>query len=712
MYNSVVTLKEEEAMKKLAKILLSVWLMTLLANMPVWPGSALAENEAEWTVLFYMCGTDLESKYGYATENLTDISKCKGPQLINDGWLEGTIDTSKLDISKLFEQIRGNSVNVLIETGGCKQWHAEALGMDISNSELQRWRYRYSQGNKKPGSFTLEQTLPGNNMGEPDTLSDFIRWSAENYPAKKYALVLWDHGGGSKTGLFIDELYQDGIMRLNELGDALRDGGVHFETVLFDACMMANLETAYAIHDYANWMVASEELVAGKGTAIDAWLQQLILMPKCDGERLGRWICDMTQIKYANQDNESAQQLMTWSVIDLSKIERAAFYFDHLFLGLCLAYQLSPNDLVTFAKSTFHAEHYGSGGENMVDLSGVFYSSSDNTALGREARWQMLEALMDVVAYSVRGSGRAAARGLSFCYATDFSPAELDIYADNCPSPYYLALLDAISPWTAPDWIYEKVKRMPEMDTIDVYKLKANHVVMEDGTPGFYLDAGNDINLGTVRFSLYYKNEATGQIVSLGTAPIYIENVDNSQKIYHIPGLRVWPAIDGELCEIDAVSISFNDDYNTLYNIPIQIDSDIWNLRCGFLYANYSFVVYGLWEGYDSDSTMFNRNVRELAQMAGREYSLLYKIDNSGRDGKTAYVNGTPKTLYRKMAVDIEPLPVGTYYVEYTIYDVFMRPMKMERVELNWDGKRMTIPEGAWQGQETLSVRDYYESGR
>ena len=34
------------------------------------------------------------------------------------------------------------------------------------------------------------------NMGNPSTLVDFVNWGMANNPAQKYALVLWDHGGG------------------------------------------------------------------------------------------------------------------------------------------------------------------------------------------------------------------------------------------------------------------------------------------------------------------------------------------------------------------------------------------------------------------------------------------------------------------------------------------------------------------------------------
>ena len=42
------------------------------------PASGTAE-EAEWIVMLYMCGSDLESRYGYATGNLEEISKCELP---------------------------------------------------------------------------------------------------------------------------------------------------------------------------------------------------------------------------------------------------------------------------------------------------------------------------------------------------------------------------------------------------------------------------------------------------------------------------------------------------------------------------------------------------------------------------------------------------------------------------------------------------------
>ncbi len=146
------------------------------------------------------------------------------------------------DIHISDDVIPSRPVNVLVETGGAREWHARDLGMDIDAGSLQRWRYCLENNpDGEEAGFVLEETLPLASVSRPETLADFIRWGTQAYSAQKYMLVLWGHGGGSKTGIFIDELFDGDVMHLDELEQALTGGGTHFEAVLFDACMMANV---------------------------------------------------------------------------------------------------------------------------------------------------------------------------------------------------------------------------------------------------------------------------------------------------------------------------------------------------------------------------------------------------------------------------------------------------------------------------------------
>ena len=656
---------------------------------------------AAWTVMFYLCGSDLESKYGYATGNLEEIAQCE-----HHNSILGEIAREYGDKVDDTDVRQPGHVNVLIQTGGSKTWHAgEELNMEIAPDRLQRWYYdadvTKSSSDKPGGSFLLEEELPLASMSDPGTLSDFISWSAEEYPAEKYALVLWDHGGGAK-GIFVDELFDGDMMALDELHEALNSADVPLEAVLFDACLMANLETACAVADSARWMCASEEVVAGKGTAIGDWLQRLYYMPECDGERLCRWICDMTQMKYGNDDDEQSQQLMTWSVIDLTQIDRVEDAFDRFFAAVGQVYARYPKLMSLYAQRIISAEGFGLWADNLWDLAGVFYDTEMSSAVDLDIQRDMLDALTDAVTYNVRGMGRSAARGLSFCYAVDFDVEELEAYSRACPSPHYLAFLDAISPWTAPDWVYESARRLPEIDTIEEYQVAVEKHVQENGTPSFSFVDGNLSGVSAVRFQLFRPDEDTGQTVCLGTLPAYD---DEGEFIVDSP---VWPSIEGVLCNAEVTSMGGTDVTAFLFNVPIQIGTEVGYLRCGYDLAVGDYVVYGLWEGFDSDSSQFNRNVKPLSQMAGQQYRMMYPVDGV-EDGDTRYESSQKLTMYRSLKLEDIPLPAGKYYLQFVVYDLFMRPMELERIELDWDGEELYFSENmVWAGTEKLNVADSY----
>ena len=671
-----------------------IWIILLL--LLLWAVPVKAEEPAEWTVMFYLCGSDLESKHGFASGNLGEIMGCYPYAVLRNAasFDEEVLDTSSVD------------VNVVIQTGGSREWHAQDLGMEIDPGALQRWHYHPTENLSlyEENTFDLEAELPLASMADPETLTDFIRWSAEKYPAKKYALVLWDHGGGSKTGIFIDELFDGDTLYLDELHDALAAGGVDFEAVLFDACLMANLETAYAIQDHARWMIASEEVVAGKGTAIGDWLQQLYYASQWDGKRLGRWICDMTLVKYANEADEQTQDTLTWSVIDLSKTRRVAKAFDRFMELAGLGFSNEPFQMMANASIMNSAFEFGLGDDSMRDLAGIFYNSALPFVLEKDLYQDMMDGLTEAVVYNVRGNGRSSAGGLSFCYAADFSAAELDIYARNCPSPHYLAFLDAIHPeWTAPDWVYEQAERLPSIQEIPEYEMKMDKVFTEGGMPAIGKMWDTSFNLRYVYADLYWLNPKTGRVVQLGTTVTspYVDGDFN--MVFAFDGFGVWPAIEGVHC--NAMFVSEGLIYSQMYNIPVQIGTDNFLLRCGFDASNEEpLTVYGLWEGYDSDSSVFNRNVVQLSQIAGQEFRLLYPIDGTGENGKTRYETSDPLTMYRSLQITAEPLDPGTYYLDYWVEDLFMRRLDMERVEVYWDGENVTTVTVDWSGTTTLQL--------
>ena len=118
-----------------------------------------------WTVFVYLCGSDLETKGGAATRDLAEMVGASGSE----------------------------NVSFVVETGGAKKWQS-----DVGSKRLSRYLIQ-------DGSIMEVDVQKDRDMGDPNTLADFLTWGIKNYPAEHMGVILWDHGGGSITGVCFDE---------------------------------------------------------------------------------------------------------------------------------------------------------------------------------------------------------------------------------------------------------------------------------------------------------------------------------------------------------------------------------------------------------------------------------------------------------------------------------------------------------------------------
>lgn len=231
-----------------------------------------------YTIMIYMNGSDLESEEGAATHNLN--------QALNSG-------------------LKPDYANVIVFTGGTYRWQNDV----IPDSECALWEVSAGE--------LIEIARIGNlNMGDAGTLSSFIDFCMGNFPAEKYGLIMWDHGGGSIAGYGHDEKFNDGSLTLLELNyafetSALSDTGLEF--IGFDSCLMATVEMAVVASDYARWMIASEDLTPGNGWDY-GFLASLNDNPFAGGDDLGREIADSFMEYYDDMPDED----LNISVIDLN----------------------------------------------------------------------------------------------------------------------------------------------------------------------------------------------------------------------------------------------------------------------------------------------------------------------------------------------------------------------------------------------------------
>jgi len=209
-------------------------------------------------------------------------------------------------------------VNLVVEMGRPQQHHTTDFG-----AWSKTLRFHIQKG-EQPTEAAAIADLGATNMGDAKTLREFVRWGRETYPAKRTMLVIWNHGQGwrkeeipegarpsrpqSSGGGFRsvsndddtgDQLFNRAIQ--DELTSLL--AGEQLDVIAFDACLMAMVETAYALRGVAKVMVASEELEPGAGWYYDSWLQPLVAKRgDVDALGLGRLLVEGMRASYGDTD--------------------------------------------------------------------------------------------------------------------------------------------------------------------------------------------------------------------------------------------------------------------------------------------------------------------------------------------------------------------------------------------------------------------------
>lgn len=193
------------------------------------------------------------------------------------------------------------------------------------------------------------------NMADPAVLEEFIEISCLDFRAEKYALILWDHGGGWRGLCWDDSSFdEDGevdYLTMAELRDAM-DGAYEttqevMDVVGFDLCLMAMPEVAYQVRDYADYVVFSEETVPGFGFPYDAIANHLVANPSVDGKGLSCMIVEDYAAYYASISGYVDVTISAFDMACMDELKDAVDYLGaELLLGLRAYMNQIQRDLI------------------------------------------------------------------------------------------------------------------------------------------------------------------------------------------------------------------------------------------------------------------------------------------------------------------------------------------------------------------------------
>jgi len=266
-------------------------------------------------------------------------------------------------------------VNIVVEMGRPKQHYSDKYGAWSKNL-----RFHITKG-QEPTEADALTDLGDVNMGDPKSLVDFVAWGRETYPAKRTMLIIWNHGQGwrlpppghpkAATGQLAggfryvssdddtgDKLYNRAIQ--DSLTELL--AGQRLDIIAFDACLMAMVETAYALRGVARVMVGSEELEPGQGWDYGRWLKPLIdAKGALTAEQLS------CQLVRAMADQYGDLVETTLSAVALDRLPDLATSISK-FATTALPF-ITPMHIGAFRTARHNCTNYGSGyGLQSIDL--------------------------------------------------------------------------------------------------------------------------------------------------------------------------------------------------------------------------------------------------------------------------------------------------------------------------------------------------------
>ena len=292
------------------------------------------DDHGTYTIMVYMVGSDLESQGQFASGDIIEM-------------LESGVDLAK--------------TNIVLCTGGAQQW-----GIGLPNNETIITQIVDEDG--KVGLTPVGSFGESVNMGESDTLSTFLDYGYENYKTDHYALICWDHGGGPVRGYGNDELYGYDSLEFAEMKKAMEDSPFSDSNKLdwigFDACLMASVEIADLFSDYADYLIASEEVEPGCG-----WDYSFlsVLNETSGSKKIAKSIIDSYEAYILGHSDALYCPDITLSCMDLNEISTVTQAMDGLFS--CMNDGLGQGDYQKLSQLRSDTKAISKGSElDLVDL--------------------------------------------------------------------------------------------------------------------------------------------------------------------------------------------------------------------------------------------------------------------------------------------------------------------------------------------------------
>jgi len=360
---------------------------------------------AKWTVLIY----------GHADHSLTSAMRSDLLEMEQAGSNADLNIVIQLDINSKDRRTKFWKFKYNIDPKKYKGVKRLLIGEDTDG--------KYARFNSK----ILESLPEENNMDDPAVLQDFIEWGMAKYPAERYGLVLWNHGGqflgygGDTQEGTLDNPMGMTTGQLNKsITQALATGGQSkMDFIGFDTCLMGGAEVLGDFNTLCDVFFACPELDYGDGWDYAATLSFLRANPDVGIKAFGR-----EEVGFWNSHHSEAMDKThkVHAAYDMAKYDAFALSFKSFAEQLKLYGEAGGEEVPKLrAEATHYSVSQPSEAKSRThfidlgDFAGKVATAPVNADL-KKASLNLVQTIDDMVLAKATGSKRTHVSALSIAY--------------------------------------------------------------------------------------------------------------------------------------------------------------------------------------------------------------------------------------------------------------------------------------------------------
>lgn len=569
------------------------------------------------------------------------------------------------EIMDVFRQAEiPENVTFVVQPGGATAW----ADVQVNPNRTRRFV-------KKDKELVEVYDAPVTNMGESETLTDFLKFCKEKYPADHTMVILTDHGG-AMNGFGWESIYGDDCLTLKELTEGfdnaygLNEKNPPVDILYFNACLMSNTDVINAMRGVTKYMIAGEEVGLSVSKYYGTLCEKLCENPNMNAMQLGKTLIDC-YVKELTTNGAilGAPQQTGMCLLDMSTATKVHDAYAKLARKLLLDVADNPRLLAKLSRNVSESISFAEDSYKRYNVTDLWLWINGLSTTYKDETEEIQDLIDEAVLYKRADGYIQDAHGISVYfpnYIEDLPSLRVALkyidsisYSDDISALYYYKLAGCLNEKYT-DYCKNNGIKVPETIDYNAMGILRNSkltAIDENGNVKARIYKSVYPILSDVRYELSKVDEYNNTVTCYGE-DAFVGAGENSDVVTAFEG--EWVNIGGTPLHVDVIN-SYRD--YVIYESPVIYKDYEYRLILQCKINNEDgadeFTILGL-RHPDDEAATIDRNVVHLNP--GSYITPIYE-ESGIEGGKITKINGSSILYNANTRIQDEKLEKGKYRV-------------------------------------------------